>query len=268
MTQIAISIFREILEIALIIGILAAATKNISKRNSWLILGLLLGIAGSVSLAFATDFISSLMNNLGQDIFNGIILIITSLLIAWTVLWMKKNSQSLVKNLRNVAKDINEGNRHSKILTFIVALSTLREGAEIVLYLYSQYLAETDLMTILSGFLAGLIAGIATGFALYFGILKTSGKYFLNITAFLLIFFSAGILSNGIGFWNNANIIPAIIDPIFDLSDILPQNSVIGRFLNSFFGYIDKPTATQLIGYLLMIAIIYVGMSKIKKTQK
>ena len=63
MLQIAIVVFREILEVALIIGILTAATKEITGRTKWMISGLGLGLLGSVALAFSTDRISESLDN-------------------------------------------------------------------------------------------------------------------------------------------------------------------------------------------------------------
>ena len=65
MLQISIVIFREVLEIALIIGILTAATKNVVGSSKWLISGLFLGIVGAVAIAFFTDHISGAMNDMG-----------------------------------------------------------------------------------------------------------------------------------------------------------------------------------------------------------
>ena len=52
MLQIAIVVFREVLEIALILGILASSTKEIKGRSNYILAGLFLGIAISIALAF------------------------------------------------------------------------------------------------------------------------------------------------------------------------------------------------------------------------
>ena len=55
MFQTSIILFREILEVALVIGILAAATVGVKRRSWWIICGLILGIFGSVIIAFFAD---------------------------------------------------------------------------------------------------------------------------------------------------------------------------------------------------------------------
>ena len=63
--QIAIVVFREVLEIALILGILISATKEVENRTKWILAGLGLGISASILLAFFTDRISSALDGLG-----------------------------------------------------------------------------------------------------------------------------------------------------------------------------------------------------------
>jgi high-affinity iron transporter len=268
MLQIAIVVFREVIEIAIIISILAVATRAVSKRTSWLVLGFLLGVSGAVALAFATDFISSAMNNLGQELFNGAILIITAVMIGYTVIWMKQHSKNIGIKLRNISNKVLSGQKPPKSLAIIVMLATLREGAEIVLFLYSSYLADVPLEQLFLGFTAGLLAGTLVGFATYFGIIKAFGRYFFKITTILLIFLSAGLIASGIGLWQDAEIIVPIVDPIFDLSSILPQKSFFGQILNNLFGYIDQPSASQFIGYFITVIFLTFAIKTIENNQK
>ena len=265
MLQISIVIFREVLEIALIIGILTAATKNVVGSSKWLISGLFLGIVGAVAIAFFTDYISGAMNDMGQEFFNGLIMLSTSIMIGWTVLWMQKHSKTLGGELRKISNEVKEGKKPPLALLVLVMLSTLREGAEVVLFLYSSYISGLEKLSLISGFAIGSVAGASVGFALYFGILKAFGKYFFSFTTILLIFFSAGITANGIGFWNDAGIVPAIISPIFDGSNFISQDSYFGIFLNIFFGYIERPTASQLIAYVINILFLFFALKIAKK---
>ena len=68
----AIIIFREVLEAALIIGILAAATRTISGSRRWLAGGVLAGLMGSAMVAASTDLIGAFADGIGQELFNAI----------------------------------------------------------------------------------------------------------------------------------------------------------------------------------------------------
>jgi high-affinity Fe2+/Pb2+ permease len=69
----------------------------------------------------------------------------------------------------------------------------------------------------------------------------------------------------GIGFWQNADIVPSFKNPAIDLSNIIAQNSWLGKFLNIFFGYIDQPSAMQLIVYFSTLTILLIGLKIAKK---
>ena len=263
MLQIAIVVFREILEISLILGILTAATKEIPGRTKWIASGLTLGIAASLLLAFFTDKISESLDGMGQEFFNGLILISASVMISWTVLWMQKHARSISGELKRLSNSVREGKKPLYILLVVVFLSVLRESAEVVLFTYSYYVSGTEISGIISGLIAGLILGSAVGFALYLGILKAFGKYFFIVTTWLLIFLSAGIASQGIGFWINAQITPALGE--FDFSMILSQQSFIGQFLHIFFGYIDQPAGAQLLTYFVTLVALIIGLKIAKK---
>lgn len=265
MLQIAIVVFREILEIALILGILAAATKDIKNRTSWILGGLAAGVISSIILAFFTDKISDSLQGMGQEFFNGLILLAAAFMIGWTTLWMQKHAKSISGELKKLGNSVREGKKPLYALSIVVLLSVLREGLEIVLFTYSYYISGAAISTIIGGLLIGILAGSAIGAGLYFGMLKAFGKYFFQVTSWLLIFFSCGIASMGIGFWINAGIVPALMNPAIDLSQILPQHSVFGQFLNMFFGYIDQPSLTQIIVYLSTLATLALGMKIAKK---
>jgi len=263
MEQISIIIFREILEISLILGILTAATKEIKGRSKYILAGLGLGIFGSIILALFTDKISDSLDGMGQEIFNGIILLLAATMISITVIWMSKHAKNISSNLKEVSNQVQTGQKPLIALSIVVLLSVLRECAEIVLFTYSYYTSGSSLTEITLALIIGIICGSITGLAFYLGILKFSGKYFFKVTTYLLIFIAAGISMQSVGFFTNADIIPAIMDPAFDLSNILPQTSYIGKFLNIFFGYIDAPTMSQLIAYVATISGLIFGIKKI-----
>ena len=265
MLQIAIIVFREILEISLIVGILTAATKDINGRNKWIIGGLALGIIASLILAFSTNKISDSLDGMGQEFFHGLIMLSTSAMISWTVLWMQKHAKSLSGDLKNLSKAVKKGQKPLYALLIAVFFTVLRESAEIVLFSYTSYISGTSTISILSGLAVGIILGTAVGVALYFGILKVFGRYFFSITSWILVFFAAGIAAQGIGFWINAGIVPAFQDPLFDSSQILSQQSFFGQFLNIFFGYMDQPTGSQFLTYVTMLVTLSFGLKIAKK---
>lgn len=254
--QIAIVVFREVLEISLILGILASATKNVVGRGKWILGGLMTGSLFSLLLAMSTDAISSSLNGMGQELFNGLVMIAAASMIGWTVIWMQKQGRVISGELKQLGKNVQEGSRPLYSLALVVMLSVLREGAEIALFCYSYYVSGTNLTNIIFGLLVGILSGAAFGFALYLGLLKSFGRYFFAITSWLLIFFAAGTFAAGIRFLSAAELINPLADPLFDLSEILPQNSLIGKMFHLLFGYVDRPSGAEFITYFLVLAVL------------
>lgn len=265
MLQIAIVVFREILEIALIIGILSAATKDIKGHGKWIGSGLMLGILTSFFIAFSTDKISESLDGMGQEFFNGMILLAAAFMISWTTIWMQKHARSISGELKKLSNSVREGKKPLYVLLIVVFLSTLREGTEIVLFSYSYYLSGTKIFDIIMALLTGLICGGAIGLALYLGILKAAGKYFFTVTTWILVFLSAGIAAQGIGFWINAGLVPALGNPLFDISHILSEQSFLGKFLHMFFGYMDRPAGMQVVTYVVNLGLLVVGLKVAKR---
>jgi len=265
MLQIIIVVFREILEISLILGILTAATKNIEGRSKWIAGGLTLGLILSAALAFFTDRISETFDGLGQEIFNGIILATAATMISWTIIWMQKHAKSLSGELKQLSKSIVSGKAPLYSLLFVVLFSTLREGAEIVLFTYSSYISGLAIDKIIIGLFIGLSLGLSLGLALYFGMLKIFGKYFFIVTTWILIFIASGIMAQAFGFWIRADIMPALGDPIWDSSNILLETSILGKLFHIFLGYIDRPAGLQVIAYFANLSLLTIALRLVKK---
>jgi high-affinity iron transporter len=267
MLKISIIVFREILEIALIVSILVVATKGIKGRNKWIISGIAAGLLGSVLLAFSTDAISSLFDGVGQEVFNASILLISSSMIAWTVVWMTKHGKAISTNLKHLGKSVCDGEASLFALTTIVAFTVLREGAEIVLFSYGSFVSGDNIYDLILGAIIGLSSGLMVGFALYYGLIKVLGRHFFAITSWLLIFLAAGMVSGAIGFLSQAGIVPEVIYPIWDSSKIISEQSILGKILHAFFGYISKPSLAQLVGYIIVIFGLSFGL-KCSKSKK
>jgi high-affinity iron transporter len=250
-------LFREVLEVALILGVLMAATTGCARRGRWIWGGLGLGIAGSLVVAYFAEAVSSAMEGMGQELFNALILIAAAGLIGWTVIWMSRYGRTLTQHFQAVGRSVSEGCQPVYTLTMVVALATLREGSEIVLFLYGILAAgERPLSLAVGGFL-GLLAGALTGAALYFGLVKISPRHLFGVTSWLLIFLAAGMVSQALGFLSAGNFIPEMMPAVYDASGFLPERGFIGRILHIFFGYSERPSGMQLIGYLTTIGGIF-----------
>src|SRR5262245_13766043 len=106
MLSTAIVIFRESLEISLIMGIVLAATRDLPKRMFWIIGGMFAGVLGAGAVAYFADEISNAASGIGQELFNAGILTVAALFIGWTALWMRKHVRGMSAKLRQVGMDV------------------------------------------------------------------------------------------------------------------------------------------------------------------
>ncbi len=255
----AIIVFREVLEAALIIGILAAATRGVVDRNRWLVAGLLAGLAGSAIVAASTDLIGNFANGIGQELFNAIVLGVAVLMLAWHSIWMSSHGKELASNARNIGNSIREGRSASSILFVVVGLAVLREGSETVLFLYGM--ATTgDTSTMLTGALVGVLAGVAVGYTLYAGLLRIPMRWFFASTSALVLLLAAGMASSAAKYLIQADLLPSLASPLWDSSAVLPQNGLLGTLLHGLIGYDASPAGMQVVFYIAVLVVIGLGM--------
>lgn len=265
----AIIVFREVLEAAIIIGIVAAATRDVPGRSLWLIAGLLAGLAGSGIVAASTDVIASFASGVGQELFNAIVLGIAVLMLAWHNIWMSSHGAELASHARSVGANIREGRSECSILLVVVGLAVLREGSETVLFLYG--ISSSDggsANSMLFGGLIGVLAGVAVGYALYAGLLRIPMRWFFAATGALVLLLAAGMASTAARFLIQADLLPSLMSPLWDTSASLPENGLPGMLLHSLIGYDARPAGMQVIFYISVLIIIGIGMKLSGKPRK
>ncbi len=262
-------VFREILEISLILGIVMAATRGLPNRSFLAIIGLVIGILGSVVIAFFTDSISQAIDGVGQEIFNAIIMFVAVGFLSWTVIWMKTHGRELANNLNAVGQDVVQGKKSFYFLIGVIALATFREGAEIVLFTYSMSVSGAfSMSSILIGGLIGGIGGAIVGFMLYFGLLKTVKRHLFTVTGWMLIILTAGMAAQGANFLIAAGILPELGGQVWDSSSVISGQSFLGQTLGILVGYTPRPTGTELIFYIGVLSIVGLAYNFVGKSNK
>lgn len=254
----AIITFREVFEIAIILCVVLAATKDIPNRNKWINLGIFGGMIGAGLFALLTETVSIASGTAGKLYFNAGILFVATAMIMWTVIWMKQHSRTIVGNLKQVSQNIASGNTPLYTLATVIGLAVMREGSEIVVFLYGMFASgEVTWMSLFSGAIVGIGMGTIFGFFLYHGLLRISIKYTFQIISILLSFIAAGMAANAAGKLVKAGLLPIINDSLWNTSAILPQHSMIGRFMPILFGYQENPNGMQALFYIATIGVIY-----------
>lgn len=257
----AIVVFRESLEAALIISIMAAATRGIPARARWIGAGLLAGIAGAAVVASSMELISDWASGMGQEWFNIGILSIAVFMLAWHNIWMAVHGREMAAQAASAARSVLDGSRERSVIFMVVALAVLREGSETVLFLYGMATSDDGGMRdTLLGAATGLGAGVMVGALLYGGLLRVPLRWFFAVTGVLVLLLAASMSSQIARLLIQADVLPSWGAPLWDTSDFLSQSSAVGAILHGLVGYDPQPAGMQLLFYAVAIVVIYSGM--------
>src|SRR6267154_5770695 len=91
----AIIVFREVLEAALIVGIVMAASRGVPQRGAWIAAGVGGGVLGAIAVAAAAETIAEAVAGIGQEIFNAIVLFAAVAMLGWHNIWMSRHGREL-----------------------------------------------------------------------------------------------------------------------------------------------------------------------------
>lgn len=260
MLGVALLVFREVLEAALIVSIVAAATRGVARRGIYIGGGIALGVLGAVLVALCAGAIAEAVNGSGQELFNACVLFAAVLMIAWHVIWMSSHARELVQHMQAVGGAVKAGSSSLGMLFAVVALAVLREGSEIVLFLYGMAAGGAGVGGLVSGIPLGVVGGVAVGFALYFGLLRIPLRYFFTATNWMLVLLAAGLASTGARFLLQANLLPAWGNQIWNTSALLSNGSVIGQALHILIGYDAHPAGIQMAFWVAVVILLLIGI--------
>src|SRR5579875_3721305 len=177
----AIIVFREVLEAALVIGIVLAASRGVPRRRAWVAAGVVGGVAGAVLVAASADAIAAAVAGIGQELFNATVLFAAVAMLGWHSVWMSRHGREIAAAANRLGRAVRTGTQPLYALAFVVGLAVLREGSEIVLFLYGIALASGGGGMVIGGAL-GLAAGSAAGAALYLGLLAIPVQRLFTVT--------------------------------------------------------------------------------------
>src|SRR6202158_212296 len=155
-----IIVFREVFEAGLIVGIVLAVTRTVPHRNQWIGGGVLAGVLAACLVAVFAGALSNLFAGMGQELFNALILVIAVVMLTWHNVWMARHGREHAGESRAAGQAVVEGSKSLLALAVVVGVAVLREGSEVVLFLYGVLAAggDTTFGIALGGFL-GLALG-------------------------------------------------------------------------------------------------------------
>jgi high-affinity iron transporter len=254
----SVIVFREIIEAGLIVGILLAVTRGLENARLWIAGGVLAGVVGSCVVAGFTGILASAFAGAGQELFNATILGIAVIMLAWHNIWMARHGRQMAAALKATGSAVSIGAKAPVALFVVVGVAVLREGAEVVLFLYGIAVSDNSSWAILltGGFL-GLLAGVLFSILTFLGLLNIPARHLFAVTSALIAFLAAGMAAQSVAFLEQAGVINILDTTAWDTSTILSDRSILGRLLHTLIGYADQPSVLQVLVYTIALAMIF-----------
>ena len=254
-----IIVFREVLEAGLIIGIVLAATEGVLGRGRWIAAGIAAGIGGAALVAAFAGALSTAFSGVGQELFNAAILLVAVFMLGIHITWMASHGRQMAQDMKAMGRSVVEGERSLLAMALVVAVAVLREGSEVVLFLFGIATATHEGATpMLLGGALGVLGGGIVSWVLYRGLVALPMRHLFKLTNGMIALLAAGMAGQAAAILVGADLLPSLGDQVWDTSAILRDDSMIGRALHALIGYADRPSGSQLVAFAATLAALVI----------
>ncbi len=246
---------REGIEAALIVGIVASYLKQTDRSRYmpavWLGVVLALIICGA--LGFALTVTGAEFPQKQQEAFEGFVALVAVGVLTSMVFWMKKAAKSIKSELHgSVDAALGRSKNGALGLVAMAFFAVGREGLESVFFLLATFQQDVGLGPPV-GAILGVLSAVAFGAAITYGGIRLDLRRFFRWTSVLIVFVAAGLLAGGLRAFHEAGLWNGFQGQAFDLSGVLPGDSVFGMLLTGMFGYQDAPTIGEVAVYVAFL---------------
>jgi high-affinity iron transporter len=254
-----IIVFREAMEAGLIVGVVLAATAGVATRGRWVAGGIAAGVLGASLVALFAGALSDAFEGAGQEAFTASILIFAVVMLSWHIVWMAHHGRTMAAELRQVGQEVRLGRRSLGALAAVVAVAVMREGSEVVLFLFGVMAAShTSPLAMAVGGAAGIVLAGGVSWLLYRGLVAIPLRRVFSVTNVLIALLAAGMAGQAAAVLHGIDVLPGWGEQIWDTSAILSDDGFLGRSLHALIGYTSRPSGIQLAAWLATLAVLFV----------
>jgi high-affinity iron transporter len=257
-------VWRESAEALLVVGILYAWLKHrpdAARGMRFLWGGVATGAGLAVALALVMLGIASSLSGTALDYFQLAIMLVASGLIVQMVFWMRRHGRTFKKNLEaDIARNARAANWWG--LLIVVALAVGRETAEAVVFLYGLGAEKGGIANLPIVVVLGIGAALATFWALQQGSRILSWRLFFRVSEVLLLLLAGALLVSGIERLIALDVLPVLIDPLWDTSRVLDDSGRLGGLIASFTGYRARPALLPLLALAAYWLLVWLFIAR------
>jgi len=257
-------VWRESAEALLVVGILFAWLRrraDAADGMRYLWGGVAAGVGLALALALVMLGIMSSLSGNGLEWFQLAMMLVASGLIVQMVFWMRRHGRTFKRDLEtDMARNAATANWWG--LLVVVALAVGRETAETVVFLYGLGADKggiTDLPIVL---ILGIGGALATFWALQQGSRILSWRVFFRMSEILLLLLAGALLASAIEKLIALEVVPALVDPVWDTSALLDDSGRIGGLIASFTGYRARPALSPLLALAVYWALVSIFLRR------
>jgi high-affinity iron transporter len=183
-------------------------------------------------------------------------------MLGWHVTWMSAHARDLAAHMRSVGRDVKLGHRSLAALAIVVGVAVLREGAEVVLFLFG--IASSGGQSgaaMAAGSMAGLALATGASFALYRGLTAIPLHRLFTVTNWLIVLLAAGMAGQSAAVLHSADVIPGWGERVWNTSFLIEDGGIVGRTLHALVGYSAQPCGVQVVAWLATFLVL-IGLSQ------
>ena len=236
---------REGLEASLIVGIVLAYLAKTDNRDRFRVIwaGTAAAIVVSIVTGAGLFFTVGELEGRSEKIFEGAAMLSAVAVLTWMVFWMRRQARHIKGELEaRLASAVAAGSAVG--LASVVFFAVLREGWETALFLFAISESSNPVSTSI-GAAVGLVISISLGVALFMGSRRLNLRQFFTATGILLIVFAAGLLAHATHEFQEAGFLPQTIEHVWNTNAIVSEDSSVGTFLKTLFGYNGNPSLLE-----------------------
>jgi high-affinity iron transporter len=220
----------------------------------------LAGVLGASITAIFAGALANAFSGTGQELFTAAILSLAVVLLSWHVLWMSRHAREMSAQMRALGQAVAQGRTDLAAMAVVVAVAVLREGTELVLFMYGIVLSSgTSTPQLLLGSAGGLALAATLSWVLYRGLVIIPLKHLFGVTNILVSFMAAGMAGTAAATLNAADLIPAWGTQLWNSSRFIADDSYPGRALHALMGYSARPCGVQLAAWVTTLLVLAVG---------
>jgi high-affinity iron transporter len=215
-------------------------------------------VLGACLLAAFAGRLADLFDGAGQELFQATVLLAAVLMLTWHNVWMASHGREMARQMRALGRSVTAGERPPAALAVVVGIAVLREGAEVVLFLYGVLASGgASAAGVAAGGALGVVAGAGVAALMYLGLLAIPAGKLLSTTAWLISLLAAGMAAQAMSFLQQGGFAQFWQAPLWNSSGVLAQDSLIGRLAHTLVGYTDQPDGLQLLAWLATLGGIW-----------